>query len=224
MSGTAATALGVTQLSNVEKLLGHSVTLTLGDKETRTVSGRLWAYEPALGVVALECSPLKLDPVLSSAPAAAASVAQASQASRSGKTSSSSVGFRIVKVAEIKKIVFDQHTNPNGASAETAAGSPATNLTPIHPVSLKTAQMRETDAVRQSLARQARTGKDVSKLGQSIFDALSKTLPCRWHESHILVMDEVVIVSIFCENVSNALAGHIADEVVYPVTIVRSRL
>lgn len=161
------------QLANIAKLLGSVVTLTVGDKQPRTFSGKLWAYDPSLGVVGLECEPIPLPPHLSSAPAAAAAVAQASQTSRNRFAQpSSAVGFTIVKVSEIKKIEFQQTSNAtNGADAKTQADS----LTTIYPVSLKAAQAREADAVKQSLTKIARTGKDVSQLGQQIFDALSKT-------------------------------------------------
>ncbi|CDR88639.1 uncharacterized protein SPSC_05243 [Sporisorium scitamineum] len=180
------------QLSNIAKLLGSRVNLTVGDKQTRTISGKLWAYDPILGIVGLECEPSALPSHLSSAPAAAASVAQASQTSRNRFAQpTNAVGFTIVKVSEIKKIEFEATESTNGTAA--ASKSLVDSLTPIHPVSLKAAQLREADAVKQSLTKVARTGKDVSQLGQQIFDALSKTLPCRWHESHIIVMEEVVI-------------------------------
>lgn len=172
-AGRANAATSANQLANIAKLLGSHVTFTLGDKQTRTISGKLWAYDPSLGVVGLECEPKSLPNHLSSAPAAAASVAQASQTSRNRFAQpTAAVGFTIVKVSEIKKIEF-QHSSDsvNGAASKSLADS----LTPIHPVSLKAAQLREADAVKQSLTKVARTGKDVSQLGQQIFDALSKT-------------------------------------------------
>ena len=163
------------QLSNIAKLLGSHVSLTVGEKQSRTLSGKLWAYDPILGVVGLECESNALPPYLSSAPAAAASVAQASQTSRNRFAQpTSAVGFTIVKVSEIKKIEFQQSSDSTNGAAS-ASKTPADNLTQIHPVSLKTAQAREADAVKQSLTKVARTGKDVSHLGQQIFDALSKT-------------------------------------------------
>ena len=169
--GNASTS--TSQLANIAKLLGSVVTLTVGDKQPRTLSGKLWAYDPSLGVVGLECEPIPLPPHLSSAPAAAAAVAQASQTSRNRFAQpSSAVGFTIVKVSEIKKIEFQQSSDAaNGADPKTQADS----LTPIYPVSLKAAQAREAEAVKQSLTKIARTGKDVSQLCQQIFDALSKT-------------------------------------------------
>ena len=172
-AGRGSAATPANQLANIAKLLGSHVTFTVGDKQPRTLSGKLWAYDPSLGVVGLECEPTSLPSHLSSAPAAAASVAQASQTSRNRFAQpTAAVGFTIVKVAEIKKIEFEKPSGPvNGA----ASAEQLKSLTPIHPVSLKAAQLREADAVKQSLTKVARTGKDVSQLGQQVFDALSKT-------------------------------------------------
>ncbi|KAJ1028711.1 hypothetical protein NDA16_001877 [Ustilago loliicola] len=172
-SGKGNAATPANQLANIAKLLGSHVTFTVGDKQTRTLSGKLWAYDPTLGVVGLECESKALPSHLSSAPAAAASVAQASQTSRNRFAQpTAAVGFTIVKVSEIKKIEFHQSPDAsNGAGSKLQADS----LTSIHPVSLKAAQLREADAVKQSLTKVARTGKDVSQLGQQVFDALSKT-------------------------------------------------
>ncbi|KAG0252464.1 hypothetical protein BG011_006950 [Mortierella polycephala] len=60
-------------------------------------------------------------------------------------------------------------------------------------VQLDKIQQREQQAVRDAQAAAARIGVGVSSIGQDIFDALSKTLPCRWANDQIVVMDEVII-------------------------------
>ncbi|KAF9099105.1 hypothetical protein BGX29_007298 [Mortierella sp. GBA35] len=62
-------------------------------------------------------------------------------------------------------------------------------------VQLDKIQQREQQAIREAQAAAARIGVGVSTIGQDIFDALSKTLPCRWHKDQIIVMDEVIISS-----------------------------
>ncbi|KAI5777635.1 anticodon-binding domain-containing protein [Geopyxis carbonaria] len=52
---------------------------------------------------------------------------------------------------------------------------------------------RERDATKDEANRQMRVGKGVTKEGQDIFDALSRTMPCRWHEKQIVVLDSVMI-------------------------------
>jgi hypothetical protein len=49
------------------------------------------------------------------------------------------------------------------------------------------------DAVRAAEADAERMGVGVTRQAQSLFDALSKTYPCRWRETTIAVMDSVLI-------------------------------
>lgn len=53
----------------------------------------------------------------------------------------------------------------------------------------------------------ARKNKSVSKDGQEIFDALSRTLPTRWDGTSIVVMDAVVIASPYKGEDCKAKAG-----------------
>ncbi|KAF9541085.1 hypothetical protein EC957_003412 [Mortierella hygrophila] len=71
----------------------------------------------------------------------------------------------------------------------------STALPAIGYVQLDKIQQREQQAIREAQAAAARIGVGVSTIGQDIFDALSKTLPCRWHKDQIVVMDEVIISS-----------------------------
>ncbi|KAG0313054.1 hypothetical protein BGZ99_009101 [Dissophora globulifera] len=69
----------------------------------------------------------------------------------------------------------------------------ATALPAVGPVQLDKLQQREQQAIREAQVAAARIGVGVSSIGQDIFDALSKTLPCRWAKDSIVVMDEVLI-------------------------------
>ncbi|KAG9069762.1 hypothetical protein KI688_009087 [Linnemannia hyalina] len=71
----------------------------------------------------------------------------------------------------------------------------STVLPAVGYVQLDKIQQREQQAIREAQAAAARIGVGVSTIGQDIFDALSKTLPCRWHKDQIVVMDEVIISS-----------------------------
>ena len=47
--------------------------------------------------------------------------------------------------------------------------------------------------VAAAAAREQKIGKGVSKEGQDIFDALSRTMPCRWADKSIVVLETVMI-------------------------------
>ena len=49
------------------------------------------------------------------------------------------------------------------------------------------------EAVRAAEAESERVGVGVTRQAQLLFDALSKTYPCRWRETTIAVMDTVLI-------------------------------
>lgn len=75
---------------------------------------------------------------------------------------------------------------------------PDTNI--ISPTeALKSINVKDLDAkvakaVREDQKERARIGGEgVTEIGQSLFDALEKTLPVRWSNTSIIVMDEVII-------------------------------
>ncbi|KAF9429436.1 hypothetical protein BGZ76_001291 [Entomortierella beljakovae] len=104
--------------------------------------------------------------------------------------------FRILKINHIKDVTpLPTENNKNNAiSAANNASSPyATALPAVGFVQLDKLQQREQQAVRETQVAAARIGVGVTDVAQEIFDALSKTLPCRWAKEQIVVMDEVVI-------------------------------
>ncbi|KAF8039951.1 hypothetical protein BT93_B2232 [Corymbia citriodora subsp. variegata] len=62
-------------------------------------------------------------------------------------------------------------------------------------IDLGALRAREQSALRQAEAEAEKIGVGVTSEAQSIFDALSKTLPVRWDKSIIVVMNEVRVCS-----------------------------
>ncbi|WFD33672.1 hypothetical protein MCUN1_000485 [Malassezia cuniculi] len=152
--------------------------------QTETIVGRLWAYEPSQQLVVLETENKSALPQMMQRAAAAAVYAPATLSTTAGahtpKNGGSYTGFKIVHASSIKNIALVEKGDAQKLSRVVAVDPAA-----------RTA--REAYAVRKSMEKAERTGADVSELGQAVFDALSKTLPCRWHGTHIIVLDEVVV-------------------------------
>ncbi|KAF9398217.1 hypothetical protein BGX21_008047, partial [Mortierella sp. AD011] len=118
--------------------------------------------------------------------------------------------FRILKINHIKEVVplsttaarsvneteLSEEGKTNAGvnnSISTTSNVFSTALPVVGYVQLDKIQQREQQAVREVQAAAARIGVGVTSIAQDIFDALSKTLPCRWAKDSIVVMDEVII-------------------------------
>ncbi|MCJ1468841.1 hypothetical protein MMC07_007471 [Pseudocyphellaria aurata] len=86
--------------------------------------------------------------------------------------------------------------------------APFANATPpIAPLPSALLLDRANAAVARLQEAAARKNKSVSKDGQEIFDALSRTLPTMWDGTNIVVMDAVVITSPYRGEDCKAKAG-----------------
>ncbi|PIA16497.1 hypothetical protein COEREDRAFT_81166 [Coemansia reversa NRRL 1564] len=85
------------------------------------------------------------------------------------------------------------------------------NIPEINVVPVAAIEARKQRALAQERERASRIGVGVSDRAQSIFEALSKTMPCRWEKDRIVVLDEVIIESPYtvdscCEVTSAAFS------------------
>lgn len=88
--------------------------------------------------------------------------------------------IRLLNVACVAETISDQ-----------PAEGPVDSELPV--VDLERGRKREEKALKQAEADYDRVGVGVSKEAQAIFEALHKTLPCKWRKKTIIVLDEVLV-------------------------------
>ncbi|CAO3633798.1 unnamed protein product [Mucor hiemalis] len=71
---------------------------------------------------------------------------------------------------------------------------------PVGYVKVDRLKSREGEALRGLGSQVSKMGVGVTKEAQDIFNALSKTLPCRWSKDTIVVMDEILITPPYSVN------------------------
>ncbi|MBW0465699.1 hypothetical protein O181_005414 [Austropuccinia psidii MF-1] len=96
--------------------------------------------------------------------------------------------FRMVKVNQVREVQLGE---PIESPPPAALVSKI--LEPVRPINVTAIAMREAQAVKADDARRARIGHGVSRWAQEIFDALGKTLPVRWHQTSIIILDDVML-------------------------------
>jgi len=71
-------------------------------------------------------------------------------------------------------------------------GQAATEHNEVIPiVDVERTKLREDRAVKNARSEALKIGEGVTEEAQIIFNALSKTLPCRWNGKSIVVLEEV---------------------------------
>lgn len=178
---------GFPSVRNVGLLLGWSVKLKLNEGPSggggdRWVEGMIWCYDPVPGVLILE-----------------------SPGPTKGRHS-----YRMVKVNQIKDLQLGALRDPLLIPTNPAAIIPKI-LEPVRPINVTAIAMRENQAVATEDARRARIGHGVSRWAQEIFDALGKTLPVRWHQTSIIILDDVLLPGPFYRSEDVKVSGNNQD-------------
>ncbi|KAJ1873622.1 hypothetical protein LPJ57_004921 [Coemansia sp. RSA 486] len=185
-SGRAAPAQSLSSLVNAQ------VRVTLVNDAT--IEGSVFTYDVYSGVVALIS-----DNSVSNG------IGQPAGQQRQHNSDSPSVGggaqkqqaarIHLIKAADIRDL-------------EVTAKSGTLALPEIRPVNMAAVEARKKRSLMQAQERASRIGVGVTDVAQSIFEALSRTLPCRWDQSKIVVLDEVVIESPYsvdnCREITQA--------------------
>ncbi|KAJ1965090.1 hypothetical protein GGI12_001006 [Dipsacomyces acuminosporus] len=157
------------------------------------IEGVVFTYDVYSGVLALVSSP-------GTNPSESLATATSSPAV-GGKRKRSQV--HLVAAANIKGVEVLPKQSSAGTQAELEDKLPE-----IRPVSVSAIEARKQKSITLAQERASRIGVGVSNEAQAIFEALSKTLPCRWTGNKITVLDEVTIESPYgvddCKALSSA--------------------
>ncbi|KAH9814555.1 anticodon-binding domain-containing protein [Melampsora americana] len=162
------------------KLVGAAGTGVSGgtNSNDRWVEGKVWCYDPLPGVIVLECS-------------AGGSSSSSNHTDLSGKGKQT---YRMIKMNQIKEVQIGDKSNMDKIESSTTTSSIVNKiLEPLKPININAVELREATAIKNDDARRARIGYGVSRWGQEIFDALGKTLPVRWHQTSIVILDDVLL-------------------------------
>ncbi|KAJ1675172.1 hypothetical protein EV182_001786 [Spiromyces aspiralis] len=96
-------------------------------------------------------------------------------------------------VSRVDIIAMSQIESIKVLSVKDATELANVELPKVEALDVRTVMDRHDSALRDAYSECSRIGIGVTAEGQQIFDALRKTLPCRWHEKQIIVLDEVLI-------------------------------
>ncbi|CAO3622763.1 unnamed protein product [Cunninghamella blakesleeana] len=105
--------------------------------------------------------------------------------------------FRILKIPHIKEIISVTSDEASAPLQDPAVAhtSKLSSYLPVNQIHIDRIVARESETVKSVRQQNAKLGVGVTREAQDIFDALTKTLPCRWAGDKIIVLDEVVISS-----------------------------
>ncbi|KAJ2661482.1 hypothetical protein IWW48_002349 [Coemansia sp. RSA 1200] len=148
----------------------------------KEIEGTLFTYDVYSGVVALVSPGSGAD--------ALELQAVTGGVSSTGGVRQQQAQVNLVKAANIVDIQVIGNESGMEQQGEEADGF---KIPEIQKVPTSTIEARKRKGLMQAQERASRIGVGVSDKGQAIFDALSKTLPCRWHQGKIVVLDEVSI-------------------------------
>ncbi|KAI8646962.1 anticodon-binding domain-containing protein [Parasitella parasitica] len=127
------------------------------------IEGLVYTYDRTTNCIAIDSSP---------------QTPSTSTAAAAGRN----LSFRIIKISHIKEII----SLGDGISNKK-------DYLPVNRVQVDRLKVRESEALKGFQSQVSKIGVGVTKEGQDIFNALSKTLPCRWSKETIVVMDEILI-------------------------------
>ncbi|OJJ45426.1 hypothetical protein ASPZODRAFT_134081 [Penicilliopsis zonata CBS 506.65] len=155
--------------------IGARVRITTAPPTSSTLEGTLFTACPITNLVAINTSTPPPTP-----------------ASATESTLTQAGDYHIVPISRIQSFQL-----LSLAPSSTAAGAPCfTDATPsLHALDIRALKNREATAVGKLQELETKRGKGVTREGQDLFDAFSRTMPAHWDGTSIIVADAVAIAS-----------------------------
>ncbi|CEP07367.1 hypothetical protein [Parasitella parasitica] len=152
---------------SLDSIVGRAIKIKTASNEE--IEGLVYTYDRISNCIAIDSSP-QTSPTTTTAAAAAAA--------------GCNMSFRIIKISHIKEII---------SLGDLSSSDNKKDYLPVNRVQVDRLKSRESEALKGFQSQVSKIGVGVTKEGQDIFNALSKTLPCRWSKETIVVMDEILI-------------------------------
>ncbi|KAG2190708.1 hypothetical protein INT46_002521 [Mucor plumbeus] len=156
---------------SLDSIVGKAIKIKTASNEQ--VEGLVYTFDRITNCIVIDSSP-------QSSPTSSTTTTPTTTATTT--TQNRNLSFRIIKISHIKEIVSlgDGINNKK-------------DYLPINQVQVDRLKSRESEALKGFQSQVSKIGVGVTKEGQDIFNALSKTLPCRWSKDTIVVLDEILI-------------------------------
>ncbi|KAL9548947.1 hypothetical protein MBANPS3_005439 [Mucor bainieri] len=151
---------------SLESIVGRAIKIKTASNEE--VEGLVYTYDRTTNCLVIDYS----------------STSNTNTTTQQQQQAGRNLSFRIIKISHIKEIIsLGEGTNSNSRK----------DYLPVSQVQVDRLKSRESEALKGFQSQVSKIGVGVTKEGQDIFNALSKTLPCRWSKDTIVVMDEILI-------------------------------
>ncbi|KAI9673902.1 MAG: hypothetical protein M1817_002108 [Caeruleum heppii] len=162
--------------------IGARIRLTTTTNTTH--EGTLFTADPLTNIIAINTAPPPPTPA-------------------SASTSPQPGDYHIIPISKLQSFqllsLAPRMANPSSSAGTPSSGPNFENAVPsIRPIDVRALRQRERNALEAERRKEQSRGRGVPKEAQEIYDALGRTLPVRWNEQNIMVLDSIVIAPPYC--------------------------